>query len=364
MVRQIKFCWYCVTNAWSGCWTRTNEVYAVLGGILLTVTLWLLRDRTVVGAPATIWGTGLLAVLMAIASFFLALVLIFITRLVLAPARLFWTEREKVQGFELKAQTISSGLPDWPIGELFCHVDPDVLDRTAEGEPYQVVANKLKDAFALNQLKIWGREVDDAGLGKMLGEIKPLTLIDPAYWQASHFTFNFFDSTANEQPHTYVDQRSGLPEYTDLQVNRAEAISIWPSDSAERKFQLQIAENYPNVRIADNPSIHGDILNGADRQKFLALLSAGILTGWARPIVGNSDFVKIPEASWEAHKIEVLLNSGQSIDQDGVHRIHHQSFIRSKRRNEATHYDVCVNRAQMSKIWENYAFSIDDGSGA
>ena len=68
-----------------------------------------------------------------------------------------------------------------------------------------------------------GREVDDTGLGKMLGEINPLTLIDPAYWQASHFTFTFFDSTANEQPHTYVDQRSGLPEYTDLQVNRAEA---------------------------------------------------------------------------------------------------------------------------------------------
>jgi hypothetical protein len=313
MVKTLKFWWYCIVHAWRGCWTRANEQYGIFGGILLAGALYLLRERSVIGAPTTIWGTALLTVLMAVASIILAFLVIFVTRLILAPARLYWAERKKVDDFELKFQAVDSGLPDWPIDELFYNVDPGVLDRSAEGEPYQIVANKLKDAFALNQLKIWGREVDETGLGKMLGEIKPLTLIAPGYWQSSHFTFNFFDSTANERPHTYVDKGSGFPEYTDLQVNRAEAIAKWPSDSAEHKFQLEIAENYANVRVADNPSIHDDILRGTDRQKFLGLLSVGILTAWARPMQGRSDFVLIPKTFWETHFIEVRLNSGHSL---------------------------------------------------
>jgi hypothetical protein len=108
MVRQVKFCWYCIKNAWSGCWTRANELSAVVGCLVLTAALWLVRDRTMIGAPATIWGTAFLTVLMAIASFILAFVLIFAARLALAPARLFWIEREKVRDFELKAQTPST----------------------------------------------------------------------------------------------------------------------------------------------------------------------------------------------------------------------------------------------------------------
>jgi hypothetical protein len=154
MLKYFKFCWYCIASAWTGCWTRANELYGLLGAVLLAIALLLLRDRTTIEAPTTIWGTGLLTALMALASLFLAFALIFLTRLLFAPARLFWAERQKVINYELKAQAVSSGLPDWPIGELFCHVDPDVLDRTTEGEPYQVVANKLKDAFALNQLKV------------------------------------------------------------------------------------------------------------------------------------------------------------------------------------------------------------------
>jgi hypothetical protein len=56
-----------------------------------------------------------------------------------------------------------------------------------------------------------------------------MRLIDPEYWHSAYFTFAFFDSTAGGKAHTYITQRNlGLLEYTDLQVNRAEAVSIWP----------------------------------------------------------------------------------------------------------------------------------------
>jgi hypothetical protein len=130
---------------------------------------------------------------------------------------------------------------------------------------------------------------------------------------------------------------------------------------AEQTFQNGIEENYANVRIADNPSIHETVLNGTDRQKFLGLLSAGKLTAWARPMAGKRDFVRISPSLWETHLIDVQLNSGISVDPDNVRTVHHQSYLKNSR--ETTHYDVCVNYLQMSKIWGNLTFLIDDGRG-
>jgi len=79
---------------------------------------------------------------------------------------------------------------------------------------------------------------------------------------------------------------------------------------------------------------------------------------------GPNDFVKIPASAWDAHKIDVNLHSGDSIDADGVHHVHHQSFLKTKNKKETTHYDVAVNRAQMKTVWPDLAFKLDDGDGA
>jgi hypothetical protein len=78
---------------------------------------------------------------------------------------------------------------------------------------------------------------------------------------------------------------------------------------------------------------------------------------------GNSDFVRIPAEAWGSHEIHVHLNSGDSIT-NGVHRVHHQTYLRTKRQKENTHYDVCLNRAQLREIWEALPLKLDDGSGA
>jgi hypothetical protein len=126
-----------------------------------------------------------------------------------------------------------TGIPDWPIHELFTHIRPELLQRTDDrvGDTWDEVGGDIKDALALSRLSIWGRP-EDHSVGKLLGERKALRKIDPNYWHFAHFTYSFFDSTAGDAPHTYVDPGHSEIAYTDLQINRAEALAIWPKGSA------------------------------------------------------------------------------------------------------------------------------------
>src|SRR5205814_669479 len=132
--------------------------------------------------------------------------------------------------------------------------------------------------------------------------------IEESYWYKAYFSYFFFYAET-EDAHCYADRTTGRPSYTDLQFNRDQVVKLWPGEPDD------IAESYPNVRVADNPSIQ-ELLTGA---KLLALLSAGKLDAWARPMHGKSDFVRIPKDAWDHHYIDVQSNSGKSIDKDGAH---------------------------------------------
>jgi len=117
--------------------------------------------------------------------------------------------------------------PNWRIDELFSHIDPNVLNPSDAGrDPWEVVGGQIRDALSLRRLRIWGRPVEDHA--SALSETEALREIDATYWQSATFTYWFFDSTAAGQPHTHVPPHSGLLQYTDLRVNRAEALKIWP----------------------------------------------------------------------------------------------------------------------------------------
>lgn len=67
------------------------------------------------------------------------------------------------------------------------------------------------------------------GVDRLLGQTEPLRLIEPSYWTMAHFTYSFFDETSGNASHTYLEHgRDGI-EYTELQVNREEALANWPS---------------------------------------------------------------------------------------------------------------------------------------
>lgn len=136
-------------------------------------------------------------------------------------------EREKRLAAEAQIAVVPR--PDWPIHELFCLINPDFLDRTDDrvDESWDKVGNDIRDQASLGHLKIWGRVVRN-GPDRILGQREALRLIEPSYWRTAFFTYSFFDNTAGDVPHTYLGLGQSGVLYTNLLVNRDEALSLWP----------------------------------------------------------------------------------------------------------------------------------------
>jgi hypothetical protein len=357
MGKIIRFWGYCVAYAWRGSLTLANAWQGLWG----TVLLWAFGywRKIPVAIPDKVDNYALLFLLASLGVTWLG---VFLLQFLMAPATLYWEQRERADTLDqdLNAAIASQNEqddegPNWPIHEVFSHLEPDVLNP--EHELWENVGDELSDALSLGRLRIWGR-LYKTDIGNWVGERASLRPIDKTYWYKAYFTYMFFDETAGKAAHCYADRTTGVPAYTDLQVNRDDVLKLWPRELGA------FADSYPNVRVADNPSIHEHILQGADRQKFLALLAQRKLSAWARPMQGSNDFVEIPANSWNEQNIDVNLNSGDSII-NGVHRVHHQSYLRMKSgRREATHYDVALNRSQMRAIWPDLSFKLDDGDGA
>jgi hypothetical protein len=282
---------------------------------------------------------------------------VFLFQFSTAPAKLYWAQRERAENLaeELKVAQKQPGADNtkWTISDLFRHIDPDYL----ENKSWEKVGDELRDALSEGQLTMWGR-LKETDSGPWIGPRAALTPIEKTYWYKAYFTYLFFHEQAVDGVHCYADRKTGRPAYTDLRVNRAEVLKLWPGEPDD------IAENYANVRIADNPSIHENILGSGERQKFLGLLSGGKLAAWARPMRGRRDFVRIPQEWWDTHYIDVRLRYSESIENDNAPTYQNQSFLKTRNGNELTHYDVCLNRAQMSKVWSDLRFVSDDGKGA
>jgi hypothetical protein len=118
-------------------------------------------------------------------------------------------------------------IPDWTIRELFFYLAPGLqygqLDNTHER-----VGQKIQDKFSTGEMKAWGRIIGNP----------TLVPIDPGNWVHSEFTYLFFGneeglnqvwSTQLREGHKYT----GSLEYRDLQVNKNEALKIWPKPLEE-----------------------------------------------------------------------------------------------------------------------------------
>lgn len=126
------------------------------------------------------------------------------------------------------ASNLEEIAPDWRIDELFCYLNQNVLDRSqADRAPWETVGNQIRDQLALGRLMSWGRACHADG--KLFGEISPLQEIKPIYWHSANFTYDFFDSTAKNKPHTYAFPGRGEISYTDIWVSQIEAKKLWTS---------------------------------------------------------------------------------------------------------------------------------------
>ena len=177
------------------------------------------------------------------------------------------------------------------------YLEPEALDRPHDNL-WQKAGDQIRDALSLGRLRIWGRPTKTK-LGDWIGERAALRPIENTYWERAFFTYTFFDASARSDTDCYADRNTGRPAYGDLQVNRAEVLKVWPGDPDDQ------AENYPNVCVADSPSII-DLFGGSERTKLVALLASGSLRSWARPSAdhtrGDPDFVKLEGTIWNTHK--------------------------------------------------------------
>jgi hypothetical protein len=124
--------------------------------------------------------------------------------------------------------------PDWAIRDLFFHIQPSLLDNE-KAKAWEQVGRDVMDRFSTGQLRVWGRRVMPPARRR-----EPLAEIDDRkYWARAQFTYWFLkndgDRLASHVAPISNWRGSGPmspdPDYADLQVNHAQALTIWPLDT-------------------------------------------------------------------------------------------------------------------------------------
>jgi hypothetical protein len=120
--------------------------------------------------------------------------------------------------------------PDWPIRELFGHLRADIPLKASStvgvatfddlDERWLPVGNEVIKQLSLGRLHAIGRGFK----GIKLLHASP---IRPDFWQTAKFTYWFLDRLGTGILHA---KNASGEEYADIEVNRAEALAIWPNE--------------------------------------------------------------------------------------------------------------------------------------
>jgi hypothetical protein len=203
MADFFRFAWRCIKHAWRGCWTQANEFAGVLGGAILFLILFLLRNwlRTMnlIDAPTTLWGTAGFAAGLAIASVIAAFLVIFSARLVLAPTRLYWEQHQRAESLELElaaAKTAKKDVSNISARDAYFRVlddsdwKDDQLINTIERKELRWdwlefrLKKEIHEALRNSRLEAWGEQCLH---GMVTTPEKP---IPPDEWDKIELDFN------------------------------------------------------------------------------------------------------------------------------------------------------------------------------
>jgi hypothetical protein len=142
----------------------------------------------------------------------------------------FWPLFGGLKWRRQKIQTVDTLSADWPIRELFGHIRPD-LPLTSSKTVGVATTNDLDDRWK----PIGDEVIKQLSVGKLHATgrkeaHRPIRHLAPApipqsYWQSAKFSFYFLDQNGKHQEHVVNDE--GV-RYSDLEINRAEALAIWP----------------------------------------------------------------------------------------------------------------------------------------
>ncbi|HUZ30837.1 MAG TPA: hypothetical protein VMV19_01830 [Xanthobacteraceae bacterium] len=336
MARYFKFVWRCAKDAWRGSFVLANAWYGLWGPVLVWL-VWKYWRGTPLTLPDRLDGYAIGLLFAFLGATWVGLL---VFRFLLAPSKLYWEQHDRAEQFQTQlnaAEGADSG-PNWPIREVFFYLEPEVLDRPKDNL-WENAGTKIRDALTLGRIKIWGR-LSKTKLGDWVGEPSALRPIEPKYWEKAFFTYLFFDDRAKDDAtYCYADRNTGVPAYTDLQVNRAEVLKVWPGDPGD------IAESYANVRVADSPAVI-ELFEGRERTKLIGLLNSNKLTTWVRPSNGIGRDLETAEGKiWGSHTFQFM--SKRDDDSGTIN----QTYLRPRFNPNSSHYDICLNYAQLKRAW-------------
>lgn len=97
--------------------------------------------------------------------------------------------------------------------------------------------------------------------------------------------------------------------------------------------------------LADEPAII-ELFSGSERPKLLALLAGKRLTAWAGVSADHtsSDHIQLEGTLWNSHR---FLFIPKGADEGTIN----QTYLRPKGSHVSSHYDVCLNYAQLKRAW-------------
>jgi hypothetical protein len=155
--------------------------------------------------------------------------------------------------------------PNWTIRELFLHIRPDLADDP-EAKGWEQVKRNVMDQFSTGALRVWGRPRFSFG---QRGVLK--TVDEKHYWQHAEWLPWVLSEDGDQGNHVVVKNETGLPDYSDLRVNKAEALGIWPTalspdeDRAEIYLLEAARRAYSQTRgfpVAE----HAEAMAGSDEE--------------------------------------------------------------------------------------------------
>jgi hypothetical protein len=117
--------------------------------------------------------------------------------------------------------------PNWPIRELFYHIRPDLLDEPDETR-WIAIGRNIIDKLSTGQLEAWGRRNTKAP------RLTALSPIRQSFWEDASWTYNFFADGTDHYIHAERGMPANAEQYRDVQVNRLQALRIWPKAGDEQ----------------------------------------------------------------------------------------------------------------------------------
>lgn len=231
----------------------------------------------------------------------------FVEGLILVPYKMWKNANAAaIPAAPMSAQGV---FPDWKISELLKYLRPDLPLKPEKA--WMPALNAVEDRLSTGQLEVWGRRHLPAGSQ----ERPSLEKIDPTYWKDADLLGWAADTEHPSSVHTRRRSLKTEWEYRDLQLNKAQALSLWPQPLAkprpiERDKKLEEAIGYLMFQEwgRDVYKDTGDQvpLLGAALRWFHQLAVDGEVKVWARREPNHGVYELIPADFWKTNHVDML----------------------------------------------------------